>query len=175
MSATQQKCIYGGLILDVVGHHIESVTATTHQRKGIITLESNPSRGTVLPAPHGKGNKCDKNVKYERTDALSLWHQQKSTTVDIHGPWSYGQISVHSRHSCKFVPPHKSKITGFSNVFVCTFYCTLRKSLYYPHTFSVHTLAKLTLWDFALGPLLEVLGNVYIMLDFICMGLLELQ
>ena len=25
-------------------------------------------------------------VKYERTDALSLWHQQKSTTVDIHGP-----------------------------------------------------------------------------------------
>ena len=44
--------------------------------KGIITLESNPSRGTVLPAPHGKGNKCDKNVKYKRTDALSLWHQQ---------------------------------------------------------------------------------------------------
>ena len=40
------------------------------------TLESNPSRGTVLPAPHGKGNKCDKNVKYKRTDALSLWHQQ---------------------------------------------------------------------------------------------------
>ena len=33
--------------------------------KGIITLESNPSRGTVLPAPHGKGNKCDKNVKYK--------------------------------------------------------------------------------------------------------------
>ena len=47
-----------------------------HQEKGIITLESNPSRGTVLPAPHGKGNKCDKNVKYKRTDALSLWHQQ---------------------------------------------------------------------------------------------------
>ena len=31
--------------------------------KCIKTLESNPSRGTVLPAPHGKGNKCDKNVK----------------------------------------------------------------------------------------------------------------
>ena len=40
------------------------------------TLESNPSRGTVLPAPHGKGNKCDKNVKNQRTDALSMWHQQ---------------------------------------------------------------------------------------------------
>ena len=26
------------------------------------------------------------SVKYKRTDALSLWHQQKSTTVDIHGP-----------------------------------------------------------------------------------------
>ena len=63
-----------------------SVTATTHQEKGIITLESNPSRETVLPAPHGKGSKCDKNVKYKRTDAPSLWHQQYSTTVDIHGP-----------------------------------------------------------------------------------------
>ena len=46
------------------------------QEKDIITLESNPSRGTVLPAPHGKGNKCDKNVKYKKTDALSQWHQQ---------------------------------------------------------------------------------------------------
>ena len=54
--------------------------------KYIITLESNPSWGTVLPVPHGRGNKCDKNVKYKRTDALSLWHQQQSTSVDIHGP-----------------------------------------------------------------------------------------
>ena len=75
MPVTQRKCIYGGLTLDVDRHYIGSVTATTHQEKGIITLESNPSRGTVLPAPHGKGNKCDKNVKYKRTDALSLWHQ----------------------------------------------------------------------------------------------------
>ena len=73
---TQRKCRYGGLALDVDWHYIGSVTATTQQEKGIITLESNPSRGTVLPAPHGKGNKCDKNVKYKRTDALSLWHQQ---------------------------------------------------------------------------------------------------
>ena len=64
------------MILDVDQHYIGSVMATTHQEKGIITLESNPSRGTVLPAPHGKGNKCDRNVKYKRTDALSLWHQQ---------------------------------------------------------------------------------------------------
>ena len=61
MPATQRKCIYGGLTLDVDRHYIGSVTATTHQEKGI-TLESNPSRGTVLPAPDGKGNKCDKNV-----------------------------------------------------------------------------------------------------------------
>ena len=26
------------------------------------------------------------NVKYKRTDALSLWDQQQSTTVDIQGP-----------------------------------------------------------------------------------------
>ena len=66
--------IYGGLTLDVDRHYIGNVTATTHLEKGIIALESNHSRGTVLPAPHGKGNKCDKNVKYKRTDALSLWH-----------------------------------------------------------------------------------------------------
>ena len=76
MLATQRKCIYGGPTLDVDRHYIGSVTATTHQEKGIITLESNPSRGTVLPAPYGKGIKRDKNVKYKRTDALSLWHQQ---------------------------------------------------------------------------------------------------
>ena len=60
MPATQRKCIYGGLTLDVDRHYIGSVTATTHQEKGIITLESNPSRGTVLPAPHGKGNNPNK-------------------------------------------------------------------------------------------------------------------
>ena len=76
MPGTQRNCIYEGLTLDVDRDYIGSVTATTHQEKGIITLESNPSRGTVLPAPHGKGNKCDKKVKYKRTDALSLWHQQ---------------------------------------------------------------------------------------------------
>ena len=62
--------------------------------------------------------------------------------------WSYGQISGHSRHSCKFVPPHKSKISCFNNVFLCTFHCTLRKSLYYPHTFTVHTLDKIDLMRF---------------------------
>ena len=80
------KGTYGGLTLDVDQHYIGSVTAATHQEKGIITLESNPSRGTVQPAPHGKGNKCNKNVKYKRADVLSLRHQQLSTTVDIHGP-----------------------------------------------------------------------------------------
>ena len=52
MPATQRKCIYGGLTLDVDRHYIGRVTATTHQEKGIITLESNPPppQGTVLPA-----------------------------------------------------------------------------------------------------------------------------
>ena len=68
------KGIYGGLTLDMDRHYIRSITATTHQEKGIITIESNPSRGTVLhvPSQQGKGNKFDKNVKYKRTDALSL-------------------------------------------------------------------------------------------------------
>ena len=73
---TKGILVYGGLTLDVDRHYIGSVTATTHQEKSIITPPSNPSRGTVLPAPNGKGNKCDKNVKYKITDALSLWHQQ---------------------------------------------------------------------------------------------------
>ena len=57
------KGIYEGLTLDVDQHYIESVTATTHQEKSITTLESNPSRGTVIPAPHGKGNKHEQTNK----------------------------------------------------------------------------------------------------------------
>ena len=60
--------------MDVHRHYIGSGTATTHQEKGIITLELNPSRGTLLRPPHGKGNKCDKHVKYKTNDALSLWY-----------------------------------------------------------------------------------------------------
>ena len=50
--------------MNVDRHYIVSDTVTTHQEKDIITLESNLSRVTVLPAPTDKGNKCDKNVKY---------------------------------------------------------------------------------------------------------------
>ena len=60
MPTTQRKCIYGGLTLDVDRLYIGSVTATTHQEIGITTLESNPWWGTVLQAPHGKGNKCER-------------------------------------------------------------------------------------------------------------------
>ena len=34
-------------------------TGQTNNDARIITLELNPSRGTVLPAPCGKGNKCE--------------------------------------------------------------------------------------------------------------------
>ena len=40
MCATQWKYIYGCLTLNVDWHYIGSVTATTHQEKGIITLKS---------------------------------------------------------------------------------------------------------------------------------------
>ena len=41
----------------------------------IITLKSNPSRGTALPAPHGKGNKCEftrkrQIIRYRATATL---------------------------------------------------------------------------------------------------------
>ena len=45
--------------------------------KGIISIESNPSRGTVLAAQHGKWNKCDKNVsilKYRKKNLLVFFH-----------------------------------------------------------------------------------------------------
>ena len=51
-SRTRHECprnnesvLYGGFTLAVDRHYIGSVTATTHQIKGIITIESNPSRG----------------------------------------------------------------------------------------------------------------------------------
>ena len=63
MPATQRKCIYEGLTLDVDRHYIgrKEVTATTHQEKSIITLDSNASRGTILQAPHSKGWKSKNN------------------------------------------------------------------------------------------------------------------
>ena len=56
MNARDTKGVYGGLTLDLDRDYIGSFTATTHQEKGLITLVSNPSRGTVLPAPRGKGS-----------------------------------------------------------------------------------------------------------------------
>ena len=56
MPATQRKCLYGGLTLDVA----RKCHSHNTPGKGIETLESNPSRGTVLPAQHGKGSKSDK-------------------------------------------------------------------------------------------------------------------
>ena len=74
--------IYGGLTLNVDRHYIGSVTATTHQEKGIITLESNPSRGTVLPAPHGKGN-CEKlcGRLLSVTSWTSIGHSSRPSTA----------------------------------------------------------------------------------------------
>ena len=64
MPATQRKCINRGLTLDVDRHYIGSVTATIHQEKGIITLESNPSRGTVLPESSFSGLFALFNLRY---------------------------------------------------------------------------------------------------------------
>ena len=84
MPVTQQKCIYGGLTLDVDQHYIGSVTATTHQEKGIITLESNPWRGTVLPAPHGKN---------KRYIFIGFMQQIVKNTINFtKQPWSNSNI-----------------------------------------------------------------------------------
>ena len=60
MPATQRKCRYEGLALDLDGHYIESVTATTHQEKGIITLESNPREELYYQFHTAKGTSVTK-------------------------------------------------------------------------------------------------------------------
>ena len=60
MNARDTTKVYIWRFVIGCGPTLGSVTATTHQEKGMITLESNPSRGTVLPAPRGKGNKWQK-------------------------------------------------------------------------------------------------------------------
>ena len=45
-------------------------------RASVIGLSQISSFSLVLPTSHGKSYKSDKNVKYTRTDAVSLWHQQ---------------------------------------------------------------------------------------------------
>ena len=68
-------------------HHSTIVTATTHQGKRHNNTWVEPLTGNCTTSSTRQSNKCDKNVKYKKkTDALSLWHQQYSTTVDIHGP-----------------------------------------------------------------------------------------
>ena len=60
-------------------------------RKDMITLESNPSWGTVLPAPHGKGNKCDKNVmcpdRHYKGSVTATTHQEKGIITLESSPW----------------------------------------------------------------------------------------
>ena len=97
MPATQRNCIYEGLTLDFDRHYIGSVTATTHQKKGTIILKSNPSRGTVVPAPHGKGNKCDKNVK-----SGSLLTTPLTTVTGGNLPWFWVRMCGLSPRT----PPH---------------------------------------------------------------------
>ena len=84
MRATQRTCICRGLTLDVDRHYIGSVTVTTHQEKGIIKLESNPSRGTVLRAPHCKGQLYDGCVTLQ---SGSFWHllviQRESQVITV--------------------------------------------------------------------------------------------
>ena len=70
--------------------YIGSVTATTHQEKGIITLESNPSRGTVLPAPRGKRNKCEKKCQRNMVPML------QNTFVCLLDGWDFVNRFIHT-------------------------------------------------------------------------------
>ena len=59
------KSIYGGLTLNMDRQYIGSATATAQEGKCIKHLRRIPLGVTVLVVPHGKGIKCDKNVKYK--------------------------------------------------------------------------------------------------------------
>ena len=47
----------------------------TYHQNGMLAILVNINKSVKVP-----------NAKYKRTDALSLWYQQQSTTVDTHGP-----------------------------------------------------------------------------------------
>ena len=66
MNVCDTTKVYIYLTLYVDRHYIGSVIATTHKEKGIITLESNLSRETVLPAQHGKRSTCVKKYKIQK-------------------------------------------------------------------------------------------------------------
>ena len=72
------------LTLDVDRHYIGSATATIHQEKGIITLESNPSRGTVLPALHGKWEQVWQKCKIQKNWCTVTM----APTIEHHGGYT---------------------------------------------------------------------------------------
>ena len=97
MPATQWTCIYGGLTLDLDGHHIESVTATIHQKKnfkrlkntcveslaGNCTTSSSRQREQVWQKCKIQKNRCTVTVAptrehhggHSRTPANQRWDQ----------------------------------------------------------------------------------------------------
>ena len=48
MTARDTKCIYGGLTMDVDGHYIGSVTATTHKEKRHNNTRVEPLAGNIV-------------------------------------------------------------------------------------------------------------------------------
>ena len=63
----------------------------------IITLKLNPSRGTVLPHPHGKGNKCDftrtrQIIRYRATATPRRLQTKQCTAANEGGYKTNGNI-----------------------------------------------------------------------------------
>ena len=82
MPATQRKCINRGLTLDVDQHYIGSVTATIHQEKGIITLESNPK--------YKETSFLDLNIKVIGSDIHTSVYDNGRPIVNF--PWLSGDV-----------------------------------------------------------------------------------
>ena len=67
-----------------------------------------PPRGTVLPAPHGKGNNCDKNVK--KKSSFNSWRlfdsklvNYKNAQIMCQFPWWRGHIHRWPSLPCKII------------------------------------------------------------------------
>ena len=88
----------------------------TSETKSSVSINQHKTSATAqskkLTNKKVQSNTRDSNVKYTRIDALSLWHQQKSTTVAIHGPLqTRGEtrcpggigvscLAIRTRHEC---------------------------------------------------------------------------
>ena len=119
----------------------------------IITLKLNPSRGTIQPAPHGKGNKCDfkrtrQVIRYRATVTLRRL-QIKQYTASNEGGGLQNQRE-HPKILIKYVVVHPIAISdNYSSSGMLTILIKAQTIYILSNTFAgkfTHIISKRTKW-----------------------------